>query len=174
MKLAPTMPFDPVKDIPDLSNKVILITGGLSPLPLCSEPGTRTCPSHYLAGTAAIGKAAVLALAAHNPARIYFTSRNSSAGSAVISKARHRFHPSAGPPLTFIQCDLSSSRDSIRAAIADNFQSSRLDILIANAGVMAIPADLTAEGSEVQFGTNYLGHAVLLQLLRPLMVRTAH
>lgn len=45
--------------------------------------------------------------------------------------------------------------------------------MIANAGVMAIPPALTAEGFEVQFGTNYLGHAVLLQLLRPLMVRTA-
>ncbi|KAL8983366.1 MAG: hypothetical protein Q9177_004999 [Variospora cf. flavescens] len=145
------MPFDPVKAIPNLSGKVIFITGG----------------------TGGIGKAAVLTLAAHNPAHIYFTGRNASAGSAVVSEAR-KLHPSNSPPLiTFIQCDLSSSREDIRVALADNFRSSRLDILIANAGVMAIPAGLTAEGFEVQFGTNYLGHAVLLWLLRPLMLRTA-
>ena len=38
---------------------------------------------------------------------------------------------------------------------------------------MATPAALTTEGFEVQFASNYLGHAVLLRLLRPLMLRTA-
>ena len=38
---------------------------------------------------------------------------------------------------------------------------------------MAVPPSLTAEGFEVQFGTNYLGHAVILALLRPTMLRTA-
>jgi len=138
----------------------------------CSPPPAPKSPSHIPTGTAGIGKAAVLALAAHRPARIYFTGRNASAGSAVISEAQ-KLHSCACPPLTFIQCDLSSSCESIRAALADKFHSSRLDILIANAGVMAIPPGLTDEGFELQFGTNYLGHAVMLQLLRPLMLRTA-
>ncbi|KAI4250854.1 MAG: hypothetical protein LQ352_005210 [Teloschistes flavicans] len=145
------MSFDPVKDIPDLSEKVIFITGG----------------------TSEIGKASILALAAHNPAHIYFTGHNISSGHAVITEAHELLHSSACPPLTFIRCDLSSQRHTIRAALADKFHSDRLDIFIANAGVMAIPDGLTAEGFEIQFGTNYLGHAILLQLLQPLMLRTA-
>ena len=35
---------------------------------------------------------------------------------------------------------------------------------------MAVPPGLNAEGFEVQFGTNYLGHAIMLRLLRPLMI----
>ncbi len=154
--------------IPNLSKKVIFITGGWS----CSPPPAPKSPSHISTGTAGIGKATVFALAAHRPARIYFTGRNASAGSAVISEAQ-KLHFCACPPLTFIQCDVSSSRESIRAALADKFHSSRLDILIANAGVMAIPPGITDEGFELQYGTNYLGHAVMLQLLRPLMLRTA-
>lgn len=129
-------------------------------------------PISHPPGTAGIGKAAVFALAAHSPAHIYFTGRNTSAGAVVVSEAQ-KLYPSNCPPITFIQCDLSASRESIRAALTDNFRSSRLDILVANAGVMAIPSGFSAEGFEVQFGTNYLGHAVLLRLLRPLMLRTA-
>ena len=92
------------------------------------------------------------------------------AGSNVIAEAKSH---AAACPVTFIQCDLSSSRETIRRALLDNFSSSRLDIFIANAGVMAVPPGLTAEGFEVQFGTNYLGHAVMLRLLRPVMLRTA-
>lgn len=127
----------------------------------------------FTLGTAGIGKAAILALAAHDPAHIYFTGRNVSAGSATISQAQ-KLHSSACPPLTFIECDLSWSRERIRTALTDKFRSSRLDVFIANAGVMAIPPALTTEGFEVQFGTNYLGHAVLLRLLQPLMLKTAH
>jgi NAD(P)-dependent dehydrogenase (short-subunit alcohol dehydrogenase family) len=44
-----------------------------------------------------------------------------------------------------------------------------LDVLIANAGVMACPEGRTAEGFETQFGTNHLGHFVLVNRLRPLL-----
>jgi NAD(P)-dependent dehydrogenase (short-subunit alcohol dehydrogenase family) len=44
-----------------------------------------------------------------------------------------------------------------------------LDVIIANAGVMACPFGKTADGFETQFGTNHLGHFVLVNRLAPLL-----
>ena len=53
--------------------------------------------------------------------------------------------------------------DQVRA------EHDRLDVIIANAGVMATPEGRTADGFELQFGTNHLGHFVLVNRLRPLL-----
>jgi NAD(P)-dependent dehydrogenase (short-subunit alcohol dehydrogenase family) len=52
-------------------------------------------------------------------------------------------------------------------------KSQRLDILICNAGIMAVPADLTKDGYEIQFGTNHLGHALLIKHFLPIMLKTS-
>jgi NAD(P)-dependent dehydrogenase (short-subunit alcohol dehydrogenase family) len=49
----------------------------------------------------------------------------------------------------------------------------RLGILVNNAGVMATPFERTADGFELQFGTNHLGHFLLTNLLTPLLVAAA-
>lgn len=54
-----------------------------------------------------------------------------------------------------------------------HIQVSRLDIIIANAGIMALPPNQTKEGYEVQFGTNHVAHALLVKLLLPLLEQTA-
>jgi NAD(P)-dependent dehydrogenase (short-subunit alcohol dehydrogenase family) len=64
-----------------------------------------------------------------------------------------------------------ASLASIRA-FADAVQASypALDLLINNAGVMAIPRQETADGFELQIGTNHLGHFALTGLLLPLLI----
>ncbi|MGZ4508798.1 MAG: oxidoreductase [Blastococcus sp.] len=55
--------------------------------------------------------------------------------------------------------------DSVRAFAGD--WTGALDVLINNAGIMMVPAGLTADGFELQFGTNHLGHFALTNLLLP-------
>jgi NAD(P)-dependent dehydrogenase (short-subunit alcohol dehydrogenase family) len=67
--------------------------------------------------------------------------------------------------LEFGACDLSSLA-SIRAfAEAVRSEHAQVDLLINNAGVMALPYGKTVDGFEMQFGTNHLGHFALTGLL---------
>jgi NAD(P)-dependent dehydrogenase (short-subunit alcohol dehydrogenase family) len=72
-------------------------------------------------------------------------------------------HPQAD--VTLQELDLSSL-DSVRAAATALRKAyPRIDLLINNAGVMWTPKQLTADGFEMQFGTNHLGHFALTGLL---------
>jgi NAD(P)-dependent dehydrogenase (short-subunit alcohol dehydrogenase family) len=74
---------------------------------------------------------------------------------------------------TFIPLDLASLSSVQAGAKQILALVSKLDILICNAGIMAVPPSLTHDGYEIQFGTNFLGHALLTKLLLPLMLATA-
>ncbi|KAJ6473577.1 oxidoreductase [Mycena vitilis] len=142
------MKFNPSTDIPDLSGKVILVTGG----------------------TAGIGKESVLALAKHNPACIYFTGRDSARANQVIAEIK-----SSAPSVSivFLECDLESLASVEKAAKQFISKSDRLDILICNAGVMNVPPALTKDGYEAHFGINHVAHALFIKLLLPTLLRTA-
>ena len=73
-----------------------------------------------------------------------------------------------GGSLELIELDLASLK-SVRAA-ADRLvaQKKPFDVVICNAGVMATPKGKTADGFETQFGTNHLGHFVLVNRIRSL------
>ncbi|MGE4430993.1 MAG: SDR family NAD(P)-dependent oxidoreductase [Sphingobium sp.] len=71
--------------------------------------------------------------------------------------------------IELVECDLTSL-ESVRACVdALVTQGKPLDIIIANAGVMAMPFGLTKDGFEMHLGTNHLGHFVLVNRLVPLL-----
>lgn len=79
--------------------------------------------------------------------------------------------PSAN--VTYLKLDLTSFSSISNAVREFREMSNRLDLLLNNAGIMATPLATTEEGYESQFGTNYMGHALLTKLLLPTLLSTA-
>jgi NAD(P)-dependent dehydrogenase (short-subunit alcohol dehydrogenase family) len=61
---------------------------------------------------------------------------------------------------------------SVKAATKE-FAHDRLDILMCNAGIMAVPPALSNDGFETQFAINHLAHAMMIQQLLPVLLQTA-
>ena len=106
-----------------------------------------------------------------------------SAGATVILGARSEDKAEAakatileqvpGAALEHVIVDLTSLA-SIREAAANVLaRHDRLDLLVNNAGVMFTPFERTADGFELQFGTNHLGHFLLTALLMPAITAAA-
>ena len=143
--------FNPIHDIPNLVGKVCLVTGGNSGL----------------------GEATVTALAQHNPEKLYLAARSRPKAEAAVQRIKASSPTARSASIEILEMDLASF-DSIKAAAARiNNEASRLDIVHLNAGVAMIPVSTTKDGYEVQFGTNYLGHVLLTQLLMPKLLETA-
>ncbi|KAJ5380701.1 uncharacterized protein N7496_003129 [Penicillium cataractarum] len=140
--------FNPDKEIPDLTGKSIFITGG----------------------TNGLGAQSAIHLAKHNASHIYISGRNAASAEKIITQIRDTGSKSE---VQFIKCDLASLSSVKEAAKQFLSQSPTLDILMCNAGIMAKPPSLTTDGYELQFGTNHLGHALLIKKLLPLLEKTS-
>lgn len=123
-----------------------------------------------LAGNTGLGKETVLQLAKHNPKEIYLAARTPSKAEAAIEDIK-KVVPNGN--ISYLKMDLTSFSSIKEAAEEFNRKSDRLDILINNAGIMAVPYSKTKEGYEIQFGTNHMGHALLTKLLLPKLLKTA-
>ncbi|KAF5264998.1 hypothetical protein FOXYS1_4185 [Fusarium oxysporum] len=138
--------FNP-KYMPSLEGKVILVTGA----------------------TAGLGKESVLQFAHHNPQRIYLCGRDLQKSQLAAQYIKHHV-PSAS--IRLLHLDLGSFASVKEAARIVLSECERLDILMLNAGIMFVPLGRTADGYEIQFGTNHMGHALLTKLLIPLLNKT--
>ena len=74
-----------------------------------------------------------------------------------------------GGGLELVKLDLASLASVRACADALNDAGDKFDLVIANAGVMACPKGATADGFETQFGTNHLGHFVLVNRIAALI-----
>ena len=131
-------------DIPDLSGKTALVTGANSGL----------------------GYQSSLELARHG-ARVLMACRSPERAQAALGRLRLA---APGANVELVSLDLASlaSVESAAAEVASRVPT--LDLLFANAGVMAVPQGTTADGFETQFGTNHLGHFALVGRLLPLLL----
>jgi NAD(P)-dependent dehydrogenase (short-subunit alcohol dehydrogenase family) len=117
--------------------------------------------------TGGLGYEAALALA-KSGAEVILTGRDDQKGRSAVGRIGRE---ATGAVVSYERLDLASL-----ASIADFAQRigarQSLDLLINNAGVMALPRrQTTADGFEMQFGTNYLGHFALTARLMPQLRR---
>jgi NAD(P)-dependent dehydrogenase (short-subunit alcohol dehydrogenase family) len=132
-------------DIPDQDGRVAVVTGANGGL------GLETAK-------ALAGAGAHVVLAARDRAR--------TAAAIDLIKAAH-----ADASLEVVFLDLASLASVRDAAAAVAAKHEQVDVLVNNAGLMAIPESATADGFEMQLGVNHLGHFALTARLLPQLLR---
>jgi NAD(P)-dependent dehydrogenase (short-subunit alcohol dehydrogenase family) len=117
--------------------------------------------------SAGIGVETARSLTAHG-AQVVGAVRDLKKTEAATSQVRKEAEKNGGS-FELVELDLANLK-SVRAC-ADRLvtKGDSFDLVIANAGVMATPFEHTADGFERQFGTNHLGHFVLVNRIAPLM-----
>ncbi len=131
-------------DIPDLGGRVAVVTGANSGL-------------GYV----------VARELARKGARVVLACRSADRGSAAVERLRGEVPGAAVEVARLDLGDLASVRE-----FAYGLPYERIDLLVNNAGVMALPYGTTADGFETQFGVNHLGHFALTGLLMPTLLAT--
>ncbi|KAJ0400508.1 hypothetical protein P43SY_006687 [Pythium insidiosum] len=143
--------------IPDLQHKLAVITGANS----------------------GIGFEAALELARHG-AHVVLACRNEARGRAAVDKIRETLQQDKQETASvrhgaveFMQLDVSDLSSVQRFTQAFRESHDRLDLLINNAGIMAVGYATTVDGFESQLATNHLGHFALTAQLFDLLCKSA-
>ncbi|KAJ7751887.1 NAD-binding protein [Mycena maculata] len=135
----PSSKFEPQRDIPDLTGKIVLVTGR----------------------NTGIGYHTVKHLLLKN-AKVYLAARSAEKGAAAI----HQLEKETGKKALFLQLDLADLVSVRRAATEFLEREPRLDILFNNGGVMICPTEqLTAQNHDIRAYEDFLKGRILLLLL---------
>jgi NAD(P)-dependent dehydrogenase (short-subunit alcohol dehydrogenase family) len=117
--------------------------------------------------SAGLGVETARSLAAHG-AHVVGAARDLAKAKAATAQVR-KDAASNGGSFDLVELDLASLK-SVRACADQLLEGGEpFDVVIANAGVMATPFGKTADGFETQFGTNHLGHFVLVNRIASLI-----
>ncbi|HUY85792.1 MAG TPA: oxidoreductase [Acidimicrobiales bacterium] len=135
-----------IQDIPDLSGRTAVVTGSNSGIGL-----------------------EIARILASNGARVLMACRSKDKAEAAASGIRDRITKGS---VEFVSLDLASlaSIDAASSSLCAN--ESSLDLLVNNAGLMALDLAFTEDGFEMQFGVNHLGHFAFTAGLMPLLLAT--
>ncbi|MBZ5735410.1 SDR family NAD(P)-dependent oxidoreductase [Nocardioides sp. TRM66260-LWL] len=133
-------------DVPDLTGRTALVTGA----------------------NAGLGLETTIALAGAG-AQVLMACRNRGKADAAADAVRRR-HPAADVRVVDLDLADLASVERLAALLLD--EDRPLDLLINNAGLMAVDEARTAQGLELQYGVNHLGHHALTGRLVPLLLRS--
>ncbi|KAL9115776.1 MAG: hypothetical protein Q9227_000144 [Pyrenula ochraceoflavens] len=139
--------FDPNKDIPDLSGKVYIVTGG----------------------TAGIGFGISAHILQHQPAALYLLGKKEEHGTEAQEELKKYGDVSK---VQWLQCDLEDLKqtDSIAKHLLSTLD--RLDALVCNAGLGVGPYAETADGIDSHMQVNHIAQFHLCMTLLPLLIKT--
>jgi NAD(P)-dependent dehydrogenase (short-subunit alcohol dehydrogenase family) len=117
--------------------------------------------------SAGLGVETARSLAAHG-AQVVGTARDLNKAKAATEQVRKDAAANGGS-FELVELDLANLKSARACADRLLAKAEPLDVVIANAGVMATPFRHTADGFETQFGTNHLGHFVLVNRIASLI-----
>ena len=139
-------PYTPA-DIPDLTGKTAVITGG----------------------NTGIGYSTARELA-RKGAKVVIGCRNDERGRDAVARIKQELSGTRGPVhIDYLNLDLSSFKNIKSFVSSFRAKYYSLDILMLNAAVVMNVYDETVDGFEAQIGTNHLGHFLLVKLLLPMI-----
>ncbi|EPS40243.1 hypothetical protein H072_6001 [Dactylellina haptotyla CBS 200.50] len=138
-----------VASLPDLTGQIYFVTGG----------------------NAGIGLETIKALASKG-ATVYLGARSESKATAAIATIRESINnPDA--PIHYIYLDHMDLSTIVAGAQSFLSKETALHGLLLNAGIMCTPWEVSKDGYEAHFQTNYLSHFLLTELLLPILKTTA-
>jgi len=140
--------FDTNKDIPDLSGRSFLVTGG----------------------SAGIGLGIASHILQHNPKRLLFLSNRED---HAVDTLRHLKQYGDTSKVEWVQCDLNDLKQVEKVGRRLAEKESELDVLVLNAGLGVGKFDLSKDGYDTHFQTNVLSHFLLAKMLLPNLKKKA-